>query len=44
LWRKVKRARQRKFWMLATHGKGLEAPQYSGREVDAAHWRCPFHK
>lgn len=29
--------------MLATHGKGLEAPQYSGREVDAARWRCPFH-
>ena len=29
--------------MLATHGEGLEAPQYSGREVDAARWRCPFH-
>ncbi|HEY4143852.1 guanitoxin biosynthesis heme-dependent pre-guanitoxin N-hydroxylase GntA [Pinirhizobacter sp.] len=29
--------------MLVTHGEGLEAPQYSGREVDAALWRCPFH-
>ena len=29
--------------MLATHGEGLEAPQYSGREVDASSWRCPFH-
>jgi len=29
--------------MLATHGEGLEAPQYSGREVDADNWRCPFH-
>jgi FPC/CPF motif-containing protein YcgG len=29
--------------MLATHGEGLEAPQYSGREVDTDHWRCPFH-
>jgi len=28
--------------MLATHGEGLEAPQYSGREVDADSWRCPF--
>ncbi|WP_250625615.1 guanitoxin biosynthesis heme-dependent pre-guanitoxin N-hydroxylase GntA [Pinirhizobacter soli] len=28
--------------MLAMHGEGLEAPQYSGREVDADHWRCPF--
>jgi FPC/CPF motif-containing protein YcgG len=28
--------------MLATHGDGLEAPQYSGRSVDEA-WRCPFH-
>jgi FPC/CPF motif-containing protein YcgG len=28
--------------MLATHGEGLEAPQYSGREVDAGSWRCPF--
>ena len=29
--------------MLATHGEGLEAPQYSGREVNADNWHCPFH-
>lgn len=28
--------------MLNDHGKGLEAPQYSGREVDDS-WKCPFH-
>ena len=28
--------------MLARHGEVREAPQYSGRVVDAA-WRCPFH-
>ncbi|MEH3046000.1 guanitoxin biosynthesis heme-dependent pre-guanitoxin N-hydroxylase GntA [Sphingomonas adhaesiva] len=28
--------------MLARHGEASEAPQYSGRVVDAA-WRCPFH-
>ncbi len=28
--------------MLARHGEVSEAPQYSGRQVDAA-WRCPFH-
>lgn len=28
--------------MLADHGEGLEAPQYSGREVDER-WKCPFH-
>lgn len=27
--------------MLSDHGKGLEAPQYSGRKVGAA-WKCPF--
>jgi FPC/CPF motif-containing protein YcgG len=27
--------------MLKDHGQGLEAPQYSGREVDDS-WRCPF--
>ena len=27
--------------MLADHGEGLEAPQYSGRAVDK-HWKCPF--
>src|SRR5690606_32805868 len=29
--------------MLRDHGEGLEAPQYSGREVDE-HWKCPFHR
>jgi FPC/CPF motif-containing protein YcgG len=28
--------------MLTDHGDGLEAPQYSGRKVDAS-WKCPFH-
>lgn len=28
--------------MLADHGEGLEAPQYSGRKVDER-WKCPFH-
>ena len=28
--------------MLADHGEGLEAPQYSGRKVDRS-WKCPFH-
>jgi FPC/CPF motif-containing protein YcgG len=28
--------------MLTDHGDGLEAPQYSGRKVDA-NWKCPFH-
>lgn len=28
--------------MLKDHGEGLEAPQYSGRKVDA-NWKCPFH-
>jgi len=28
--------------MLTDHGDGLEAPQYSGRKVDAG-WKCPFH-
>ncbi len=28
--------------MLTDHGKGLEAPQYSGRKVDE-HWKCPFN-
>ncbi len=28
--------------MLAMHGKGPEAPQYSGRRVEAD-WVCPFH-
>lgn len=28
--------------MLTDHGQGLEAPQYSGRKVDAG-WKCPFH-
>lgn len=28
--------------MLAQHGESSDAPQYSGREVDAD-WRCPFH-
>lgn len=28
--------------MLNDHGKGLEAPQYSGRKVDER-WKCPFH-
>lgn len=28
--------------MLTDHGQGLEAPQYSGRKVDAS-WKCPFH-
>lgn len=27
--------------MLKDHGAGLEAPQYSGREVDDS-WKCPF--
>lgn len=27
--------------MLKDHGQGLEAPQYSGREVDDS-WKCPF--
>lgn len=27
--------------MLKDHGEGLEAPQYSGREVDNL-WKCPF--
>lgn len=27
--------------MLSDYGKGLEAPQYSGRNVEA-HWNCPF--
>jgi len=27
--------------MLKDHGQGLEAPQYSGREVDES-WKCPF--
>ncbi len=27
--------------MLKDHGEGLEAPQYSGREVDES-WKCPF--
>jgi FPC/CPF motif-containing protein YcgG len=27
--------------MLKDHGQGLEAPQYSGREVDNS-WKCPF--
>lgn len=27
--------------MLSDHGNGLEAPQYSGREVDQE-WKCPF--
>lgn len=27
--------------MLADFGKGLEAPQYSGRKVDSS-WKCPF--
>jgi FPC/CPF motif-containing protein YcgG len=27
--------------MLKDHGEGLEAPQYSGREVDDS-WKCPF--
>jgi len=27
--------------MLKDHGQGLEAPQYSGREVDQS-WKCPF--
>lgn len=28
--------------MLHDHGAGLEAPQYSGRQVDSS-WKCPFH-
>lgn len=28
--------------MLAAHGEGSAAPQYSGRKVSAA-WRCPFN-
>lgn len=28
--------------MLSMHGKGPEAPQYSGRRVEAD-WVCPFH-
>ncbi|MFD2513299.1 guanitoxin biosynthesis heme-dependent pre-guanitoxin N-hydroxylase GntA [Pontibacter locisalis] len=29
--------------MLNDFGEGLEAPQYSGRQVDES-WKCPFHK
>ncbi|MEJ8803185.1 guanitoxin biosynthesis heme-dependent pre-guanitoxin N-hydroxylase GntA [Pontibacter sp. H249] len=28
--------------MLSNFGEGLEAPQYSGRQVDES-WKCPFH-
>jgi FPC/CPF motif-containing protein YcgG len=28
--------------MLTDHGQGLEASQYSGRQVDTT-WKCPFH-
>ncbi len=28
--------------MLSNFGEGLEAPQYSGRQVDEK-WKCPFH-